>query len=61
MVGLPVAQMIARFREIHTGRVLVCSGHAPRESGLTPEMFDDFLPKPFASEDLVARIRSALR
>jgi hypothetical protein len=35
----------------------VCSGYAPTETGLSPEMFDDFLSKPFTGEELVGRIR----
>jgi DNA-binding response OmpR family regulator len=56
MHGTPVRQLIAGFRELHRGRVLVCSGYAPAETGLTPEVFDDFLPKPFSGETLVERI-----
>jgi signal transduction histidine kinase/CheY-like chemotaxis protein len=57
MYGVPVAQLIERFRELHGGKVVVCSGYAPTETNLSPEMFDDFLAKPFTSEDLTARIR----
>jgi signal transduction histidine kinase len=57
MYGVPVAQLIERFRELHGGKVVVCSGYAPAETNLSPEMFDDFLAKPFGSDDLAARIR----
>jgi signal transduction histidine kinase len=58
MAGVPVPQLIQRFRELHGGKVVVCSGYAPTETGLSPEMFDDFLSKPFTGEELVGRIRA---
>jgi signal transduction histidine kinase len=58
MYGVPVAELIARYRELHGGKVIVCSGYAPAETGLSPESFDDFLSKPFANDDLVGRIRT---
>ena len=58
MPGPSARQLIAQFRELHGGRVLVCSGYAPAETGLTPEIFDDFLAKPFSGETLVARVRA---
>jgi DNA-binding response OmpR family regulator len=58
MPGPSARQLIAQFRELHRGRVLVCSGYAPAETGLTPEIFDDFLAKPFSGETLVARVRA---
>jgi len=58
MSGPPVRKLIADFRELHHGRVLVCSGYAPAETGLGPDVFDDFLPKPFSGETLVARVRA---
>ena len=60
MPGPPVRQLINGFRELHPGRVLICSGYAPDETGLTPEVFDDFLPKPFSGETLVARVHAVL-
>jgi signal transduction histidine kinase len=60
MTGLPVGQLIARFREIHGGRVLVCSGNAPPETGLSAELFDGFLPKPFRPDTLIARIHEVM-
>jgi len=60
MPGPPLRQLIASFRELHHGRVLVCSGYAPAETGLTPEVFDDFLPKPFSAETLAARVYAVL-
>jgi signal transduction histidine kinase/CheY-like chemotaxis protein len=60
MQGPPVRQLIAQFRALHHGRVLVCSGYAPADTGLTEDIFDDFLTKPFTSEDLAQRIRSVL-
>ena len=60
MPGPPLRQLIASFRELHHGRVLVCSGYAPAETGLTPEVFDDFLPKPFSGETLAARVYAVL-
>jgi len=61
MPGPPVRKLIADFRELHPGRVLVCSGYAPAETGLSPDIFDDFLPKPFSGETLVARVHAVLR
>jgi signal transduction histidine kinase len=58
MPGPPVRQLVAGFRELHPGRVLVCSGYAPAETGLTPDVFDDFLPKPFTGDTLVERVRA---
>ena len=58
MPGPSARQLIAEFRELHRGRVLVCSGYAPAEIGLTPDIFDDFLAKPFSGETLVARVRA---
>ena len=60
MPGPPVRQLIAQFRALHQGKVLVCSGYAPAETGLTPDVFDDFLPKPFTSDELAARIHATL-
>jgi DNA-binding response OmpR family regulator len=60
MQGLPVPQLIDQFRKLHNGRVLVCSGYAPAETGLSSEMYDDFLVKPFASDDLVRRIHALM-
>jgi DNA-binding response OmpR family regulator len=60
MLGLPVPQLIDQFRKLHNGRVLVCSGYAPAETGLSSEMYDDFLVKPFASDDLVRRIHALM-
>lgn len=61
MPGPPVRKLIADFRELHPGRVLVCSGYAPAETGLSSDVFDDFLPKPFSGETLVARVHALLR
>ena len=58
MAGVPVRKLIAGFREAHEGRVIVCSGYAPAESGLLQEDFDDFLPKPFAIAELAKRVRA---
>jgi len=58
MPGPPVRQLVAGFRELHAGRVLVCSGYAPAETGLTADVFDDFLPKPFSGDTLVERVRA---
>jgi DNA-binding response OmpR family regulator len=58
MAGVPVSQLIQSFRELHGGKVIVSSGYAPTETGLSSEMFDDFLSKPFTGQDLVARIRA---
>jgi DNA-binding response OmpR family regulator len=55
-----VPQLIDQFRKLHNGRVLVCSGYAPAETGLSSEMYDDFLVKPFASDDLVRRIHALM-
>jgi signal transduction histidine kinase/CheY-like chemotaxis protein len=60
MAGLPVRQLIASFRELHQGRVIVCSGYAPSETGLSADLFDDFLPKPFSIEQLSKRITALL-
>jgi len=58
MAGVPVRQLIAGFRELHEGSVIVCSGYAPTETGLSPADFDDFLPKPFSIAELAKRARS---
>jgi two-component system OmpR family response regulator len=60
MPGVPVLQLIKSFREIHPGRVIVCSGYAPAETGLSPQVFDDFLPKPFTPETLATRVAALL-
>jgi signal transduction histidine kinase/CheY-like chemotaxis protein len=60
MAGLPVPQLIHSFRELHRGRVIVCSGYAPTETGLSDGAFDDFLPKPFSIETLAKRITALL-
>jgi len=57
MHGTPVRQLINGFREIHHGRVIVCSGYAPDDTGLSPDLFDDFLSKPFTGEELAALIQ----
>ena len=56
MPGLPVRQLIEGFRELHRGRVLVCSGYAPAETGISIETVDDFLSKPFIGDELVERV-----
>ncbi len=61
MAGVPVRQLIAGFRELHKGRVIVCSGYAPAETGLSSDDFDDFLPKPFSIEELATRVRGLAR
>jgi DNA-binding response OmpR family regulator len=61
MAGVPVRQLIAGFRESHAGRVIVCSGYAPAETGLSPDDFDDFLAKPFSIAELAERVRSLAR
>ena len=60
MPGAPARQLIEEFRRVHGGAVLVCSGYAPAETSLTPEMVDDFLAKPFSGEELVRRIHHLL-
>jgi signal transduction histidine kinase len=54
--GLPVRDLIAQFRDLHHGRVIVCSGYAPAETGLAANVFDDFIPKPFSIHELAKRI-----
>jgi signal transduction histidine kinase len=54
--GLPVRDLITRFRDLHRGRVIVCSGYAPTETGLLPNFFDDFISKPFSIHELARRI-----
>jgi signal transduction histidine kinase len=61
MPGPPLASFVAEFRERHGGRVLVCSGYAPADGLFGAGIFDDFLPKPFASETLAMRIRALAR
>jgi two-component system cell cycle sensor histidine kinase/response regulator CckA len=58
MAGMPVRKLIASFRELHHGRVIVSSGYAPGESGLSSDDFDDFLAKPFSIADLAERVRA---
>jgi CheY-like chemotaxis protein len=60
MPGLPARQLIATFRQLNHGPVLVCSGYAPTELGLSSELFDAFLPKPFTGDQLVDAIRRAV-
>jgi signal transduction histidine kinase/ActR/RegA family two-component response regulator len=60
MPGTPARQLIEEFRRVHGGAVLVCSGYAPEETSITPEMVDDFLPKPFSGDELVQRIQHLL-
>jgi DNA-binding response OmpR family regulator len=40
--------------------VLICSGHAPAETGISLDLADDFLPKPFKGEELVRKISGLL-
>ncbi len=56
--GLPVRDLITRFRDLHQGHVIVCSGYAPTETGLSPSIFDDFVPKPFSIHELAKRINA---
>jgi two-component system, cell cycle sensor histidine kinase and response regulator CckA len=58
MPGLPVRRLIDEFRELHRGRVLLCSGYTPAETGVSLDTADDFLSKPFAGEELVDRVFS---
>jgi len=60
MTGVPVRQLIAAYRSQHRGPIIVCSGYAPVETGLTSDQFDDFIQKPFSVEDLLERIAAAL-
>jgi signal transduction histidine kinase/ActR/RegA family two-component response regulator len=60
MPGTPARQLIEEFRRVHGGAVLVCSGYAPEETSITPEMVDDFLAKPFSGDELVQRIQHLL-
>jgi len=61
MAGVPVRKLIAGYRELHQGRVIVCSGYAPTETGLLLGDFDDFLPKPFSIAELAKRVRALAR
>jgi signal transduction histidine kinase len=56
--GLPARELITQFRDLHRGRVIVCSGYAPAETGLGADVFDDFLSKPFSIHELAKRIRT---
>ncbi len=58
MPGIPVRQLIEGFRELHHGRVLLCSGYTPAETGVSLETVDDFLSKPFVGDELVERVLS---
>lgn len=58
MPGLPVGRLIEGFREMHCGRILLCSGYTPAETGVSLEAVDDFLAKPFIGDDLVERVLS---
>jgi DNA-binding response OmpR family regulator len=60
MPGRPVRELIDEFRRTHGGLVLICSGHAPAETGISLELADDFLPKPFKGEELVRKIGGLL-
>jgi len=57
MPGLPVVELIHRFREIHDGRVIVCSGYLPAETGLSPADYDAVLCKPFSADALCALVQ----
>jgi signal transduction histidine kinase len=61
MAGVPVRKLIAGYRDLHQGRVIVCSGYAPTETGLLSGDFDDFLPKPFSIAELAKRVRALAR
>lgn len=56
MPGRPVRELIEEFRRSHAGPVLICSGYAPAETGISLELADDFLPKPFKGDDLVRKL-----
>jgi hypothetical protein len=60
MIGVFVllTATIEGFRELHQGGVLLCSGYAPSETGISLELVDDFLPKPFGGELLIERVLS---
>jgi signal transduction histidine kinase/CheY-like chemotaxis protein len=60
MPGRPVRVLIEEFRRVHAGPVLVWSGYAPAETGLSLELVDDFLAKPFSGGELVRHIRRLL-
>ena len=60
MSGPPVRHLIEEFRRLHGGAVLVCSGYAPDETGISPRGIDDFLTKPFTGDELVRRIHGVL-
>ena len=59
-VGPALNQLIAGFRELHGGCVLICSGQSPEDGALGSDAYDDFLPKPFGSNEFVARIHALL-
>jgi signal transduction histidine kinase/ActR/RegA family two-component response regulator len=61
MPGRPVRELIDEFRRTQGGPVLICSGHAPAETGISLELADDFLPKPFKGDELVRKISGLLR
>jgi signal transduction histidine kinase len=54
--GRPARELIAEFRRLHRGHVLICSAHAPGNSGVLLDRASDFLPKPFSGEELARRI-----
>ncbi len=60
MPGRPVRQLIDEFRRHHRGSVLVCSGYAPEEAGISPQDVDAFLAKPFTGAELLQRIHGLL-
>ena len=60
MSGSPVRHLIEQFQRLHGGAVLVCSGYAPDETGISPHAIDDFLTKPFSGDELVRRIHDVL-
>lgn len=61
MPGRPARELIEEFRRTQAGPVLICSGHAPAETGITLELADDFLPKPFKGDELVRKLCGLLQ
>jgi DNA-binding response OmpR family regulator len=60
MPGRPVRHLIDEFQRVHGGPVLVSSGYAPAETGISPSVISDFIAKPFSGDELVRRLHRLL-
>jgi two-component system cell cycle sensor histidine kinase/response regulator CckA len=62
MPGIPLRDLVAGFRSSHpAGRVVVCSGNAPEESGFEPGTAEAFMAKPFRIKELAQRLHDLVQ